>query len=349
MFTASPILFRGEWNTKEGYQMSHAEIQRSGVYGYDRVAYNGKSYSIPIFRTFEPVIVVPKPIRHNIDDFRGDLRRSFNRPFDLAEFLRPRRPASIGTVPESLRAGIDANGLVDVLDLPIKFPGTEFRLPRALRQIAPVVQMVANAEFHLNEGCFDEYYCYLTIDQGFVGPGELHREAPVHVDGFQGARWNPKHRANHSYTVGSTLGTRYYPIPFDFTSFDVARYNAYWEMNAAVADDNAAHSWCPGPWELTLMDCYCAHRGVEATERTWRTWLRFSFETRAFDRLGNAHNPLFRYAWNMVERDIEQLGLAPKRIACDPSLRVFPWQALDGTPLPKGAPQTRPNLTPRSG
>ncbi len=143
------------------------------------------------------------------------------------------------------------------------------------------------------------------------------------------------------------LGTCYYPIRFDFTDFDIARYNAYWEMNAIVAKDNSSNIWYPQPWEVTLMDCYCAHRGVESPIRQWRTWIRLSFETRVFDRRGNAHNPLFRYRWNMVERDIEQLGLAPKRLACDPSLRVFPWQALDGTPLPEGAPQTKPNLRPR--
>jgi hypothetical protein len=94
------------------------------------------------------------------------------------------------------------------------------------------------------------------------------------------------------------------------------------------------------------MDCYCVHRGVEASVRTPRTWLRLSFEERrrVFDRLGNAHNPLFDYAWPMVERDIEQLHLVPFRTEVDPSLNVFPWQALDGSPLPDGAPKTKPRL-----
>ena len=65
---------------------------------------------------------------------------------------------------------------------------------------------------------------------------------------------------------------------------------------------------------------------------------------RVFDRLGNAHNPLFDYAWEMVERDIEQLRLVPFRANGDPSLNVFPWQALDGSPLPDDAPKTKPRL-----
>jgi len=35
----------------------------------------------------------------------------------------------------------------------------------------------------------------------------------------------------------------------------------------------------------------------------------------------------------MVERDIEQLHLVPYRKDGDPSHNVFPWQALDGSPL----------------
>jgi hypothetical protein len=74
--------------------------------------------------------------------------------------------------------------------------------------------------------------------------------------------------------------------------------------------------------------------------------MRLSFEERrrVFDRLGNAHNPLFDYAWEMVERDIEQLHLVPFRRGGDPSHNVVPWQALDGSPLPPGSPKTKPRL-----
>ena len=78
-----------------------------------------------------------------------------------------------------------------------------------------------------------------------VEPGVLQREAPCHVDGFQGARWDPKVRLNHTYTMGD-----------------------------AVTPENG---------ELTLMDAYCVHRGSPAPERVYRTWIRLSFEVRKFD------------------------------------------------------------------
>ena len=85
-------------------------------------------------------------------------------------------------------------------------------------------------------------------------------------------------------------------------------------------------------------------RGDAAPERVYRTWIRLSFEVRKFDRLGNAHNPMFDYDWEMVSRDIESLNLRPFDETMDPSLRVFPWQDIHGNALPKGAPKTKPNL-----
>lgn len=96
------------------------------------------------------------------------------------------------------------------------------------------------------------------------------------------------------------------------------------------------------------MDCYSVHRSVEndGPAKVFRTWMRLSFEERrrVFDRLGNAHNPLFDYDWPMVDRDIEQLGLRAFRDTGDASLRVFPWQDLDGKPLAAGSPKTKPRL-----
>jgi hypothetical protein len=234
-----------------------------------------------------------------------------------------------------------------VLDMPIKFPDCdEYRLPRAFRQFAFVLQKVIDFEHGINDKT-EDYYAYLTIDQGVVAPQTLQREAPCHVDGFQGARWQPKVVGNHTYTVSDVLPTAYYIQPFNFDALDEARHDFFWEMNAQVAETKEAYKWQPREAEVTLMDCYTVHRGVEAPRPMTRTWLRLSFEERSrkFDRLGNAHNPLFDYDWTMVERDIEQLHLVPFRAGADPSLSVFPWQDIDGRALPYGTAKTRPKLS----
>ena len=48
----------------------------------------------------------------------------------------------------------------------------------------------------------------------------------------------------------------------------------------------------------------------------------------------------------VTARDIEELGLVAFDPDTDPSMRVFPHQDLDGSPLPAGQ-RTQPNLRPR--
>jgi hypothetical protein len=323
------------------------EPLRAGVLRMDRLDYRGKHYTVPIFDPAEPVILTPDPSRAQYDrDPSQRVLQRMDRTWDLAEFANPCPPVSLGVLTADELAAFTRTGVTRVLDMPIKVPDlAEYRLPRALAQVAPVIQRIIDVEHSVNPATHD-YHAYLTIDQGWIEPSSLHREAPCHVDGFQGARWHPRCKTNHSYTVSDLLPTAYYVQPFDFTGLDETLHDFFWEMNAQVADTAEAHRWQPRPAELTLMDCYCVHRGVEAEERTFRTWLRLSFEERrrVFDRLGNAHNPLFDYAWPMVERDIEALHLRAFREDCDPSLRVFPWQNLDGSALPRGTAKTKPRL-----
>lgn len=319
-----------------------------GVLRIERSSYNGKHYQVPVFDPADPVVLRARPERNAPIPLDEPVIRTLNSTWDLRQFLAPRRPVSLGLLDDAELARFTRPGVARVLDMPIKMPDCdEYRLPRAFAQIAPVIQRVIDFEHAVNPQ-HAEYFAYLTVDQRPVEPHTLQREAPCHVDGFQGARWQPKCRTNHTYTVSDVLPTAYYVQPFDFTGLDERVHDYFWEMNAQVADTHEAHRWQPRPAEITLMDCYCVHRGVEASEPVMRTWLRLSFEERrrVFDRLGNAHNPLFDYAWTMVERDIEQLHLKAYREDGDPTLRVFPWQDADGRPLPPGAPKTKPNLRP---
>lgn len=320
-----------------------------GVLGHQTLSYRGKDFEVPLFDPAAPVVLDADPGRAVAPEpSDSPVLRGLNQAWTLDEFRRPRRPVSLGVLTPSQVATFSAPGAVRVLDMPIKMPDcAEYRVPRALAQFSDVLQQIVDVE-HLVNPRHADYHAYLTIDQRWVRPGSLHREAPCHVDGFQGARWQPKCLTNHTYTVSDILSTAYYVQPFDFTGLDERVHDFFWEMTAQVADTREAHRWQPLPAELTLMDCYCVHRGVEhdGPVPLLRTWLRLSFEERrrVFDRLGNAHNPLFAYDWKMVDRDIEQLGLRAFREDSDPSLRVFPWQGLDGKPLPAGAPKTKPRL-----
>lgn len=310
--------------------------------------YNNKRYSVPAIDADEGCLHITPRERGGLS-LPGDspLLADLNGVFDIERFLIPRRPLNLGVLSTAEQGLFMAPSAArNVLDLPIKFPGSDFRLPMEYAQWAPVVQRVADAEWALNRRCYDEYYCYFTLRREHVLQGEQGHYAPCHVDGFQGARFQPKVRANHSYTLTNALPTMYFPQPFDLRPLDLAKHDAFWEMNRQVALTQSAHGWNDYPdFALMLMDAYCVHIAIDAPRDVERVWLRLSFEVRVFDRLGNGHNPFFRYDWPMVPRDIEQLGLVPFEPDCEASLRVFPWQALDGSRNPAGV-YTKPRLRP---
>ncbi|MBL8685534.1 MAG: hypothetical protein JNK05_40535 [Myxococcales bacterium] len=316
---------------------------------YETVEYNNKRYTVPVFDRDEGcVTIVPREgitVEHGPDDV---LVNDLNVPFSMDRYKVPRRPLNCGVLdPWERSAFVAPSDARNVLDMPIKFPGSDFRLPMEYAQWASVVQRVADAEWALNKRCYDEYYCYMTLRRERVPKGGQGHYAPCHVDGFQGARWTPKVRTNHTYTITNALPTTYFVQPFDLSALDVAKHDVFWEMNRQVALTNSAHAWSDYPdFSLMLMDAYCVHIAMDAPEERDRVWLRFSFEVRQFDRLGNGHNPFFAYDWPMVPRDIEQLGLVPFDPTCDWTLRVFPYQREDGSRHPKGV-YTVPNLRPR--
>ncbi len=269
----------------------------------------GRDLLIPVFGTDGAVHLTPRtdarrvrlpedsPITHDIDKL-----------FDVTRYATARTPIELGTVDEATRSAFVHPFPVwcqHVLDMPIKFPGSDVRLPHDLASLAPAVQHIVDIEARVNPR-YGDYYAYLSLHQADVAVGERMRENPFHVDGFQGPRWKQKHPANHSYLLCDTLPTDFFPIPFPIDHLDLEMDDIYAEFERMV---NAAKAkpWNAKDFELLLMDAYCVHRGGIATHPVFRTWLRISWETRAFDRIGNTHNPLFDYDWEMVARDTSPL------------------------------------------
>jgi hypothetical protein len=310
----------------------------------ERAAYGGKEYEIPRLSatgtTFEPVgdnvfaqEILPKCCAAralNKDSENAGLACECS-PFwdDLCTVWDSRKLGARRRVPLALSSPVDdpawrrcfrwgaTDGMfwpnlapkpIRVLDMPVKFPGShQYRVPRECERILPVLRYVAEVERAINPRA-KECYAFLTIDQGTVLPDETQRQAGLHVDGFQGARVEPKLMLGHSYIVGSCVPTVCHRRTFPgVASLDPKSENLFGHMELALADSDEVHdTWSPEPFQVCLLDAYCVHSG--APNRTKkpvdRTFIRISFSVRQFDRLGNAHNPMFDYAWEMVPRDI---------------------------------------------
>jgi hypothetical protein len=119
----------------------------SNVLRWDRTEYRGKHYELPVFDTRDPVVIVAHPERaatpRSLDE---RVVAGIHGEFDIAELLRPRRPASLGVLDADELAAFTRPHAPRVLDMPIKFPDVvEYRLPRALAQFAGVVQRIASS------------------------------------------------------------------------------------------------------------------------------------------------------------------------------------------------------------
>jgi hypothetical protein len=199
---------------------------------------------------------------------------------------------------------------IRILDMPIKFPGTDYRLPKEVQFLKDIIKKAISHEHVINPN-INDYYCYLTFDRRLVSKGKTTRKAGLHVDGFQGARLGDKLPIDHSYLLHSDLATLFYNQPFKVhNSWDKNCHNYFEGFEKQKLLSNVVtypnNSWL-------LIDAYCLHEAPMVLEDTYRTFLRLSFTVREFDRLGNAHNPLFNYDWEMFPRDTQMTLTCPTK------------------------------------
>lgn len=197
---------------------------------------------------------------------------------------------------------------IRVLDMPIKFPGTNYRIPEQLAHLSSLIEKIASHE-HLINTKINDYYCYLTLDRRMVKAGTTTRKEGIHVDGFQGARLGKKLPIDHSYLLYSNSPTIFYNQSF--------KVEKSWDKTCHNYFEGFEEQKLPGTQvvypnnTVLLLDAYTLHEAPKVAQDTERTFLRLSYTVREFDRLGNAHNSMFEYEWEMHPRDIQKTLICP--------------------------------------
>jgi len=201
-----------------------------------KIQYNGKDYYIPKLTSNGGSVLKPNLSINNKNEEIIEHYKSKNNPilkdlnsiWDLNNFNHPRIPITIDILNDEEINLIKTLQTPRVLDLPIKMINNdEFRIPTELIGLNGIIQKIIDFEYTLNKDYMDRYYCYLTVDKGLMRAGDTLREAPCHVDGFQGARWKPKCLINHTYSMSDILPTKYYIQPFDFSKLDDAKHDFF--------------------------------------------------------------------------------------------------------------------------
>lgn len=232
--------------------------------------------------------------------------------FDKSLYSFPHTPMAIselyGTGKFSQRKNIR------VLDMPIKFPGgTEYRVPKELNAFDEAISKIISFEHTINSNV-NEYFAYLTIDQGYVPANSFQRKPGCHVDGFQGERIKNKRPINRSYIIYDEIPTVFYPQEFRTSHLNKATDNFFLSFDEQSNEEMAITF---DPYKILLMNAYTVHRAGTINYDVDRTFFRLSFDTQMFDRYGNTHNPMFDYNWNMVTRDTQK-HLVHKRLPYHP-------------------------------
>lgn len=212
-----------------------------------------------------------------------------------------------GRAPEALRhLKLDAlqNEYSRCLDMPVRLAGEqEYSVPEEWSGLLPLIKQLAATE-HAHNPNWVEYNTYITIDCKEVDAGEQQRHGGLHVDGFQGERISPKHKITRNYVMTTNGGTRFYPQPFIVV--DETKFNVFQGFDLQAGEPTTAYENC-----AYFMDAYCVHESGIAMKPGLRTFLRMTYDVKIFDRLGNTHNSMLQYDWDMVSRTVHEEVATP--------------------------------------
>jgi len=205
-------------------------------------------------------------------------------PFTLGGFERPREPIVIGDA--DLSRVPDG---IDIHNIPIKFPGTEYRVPNSLGYLSGALATCASVEHTINPA-ENDYFAYLTLERSKVLAGDTQRTSVVHSDGLQGKRVQPKVRTEHMYQAVDGFPPTFFIGALAMDGLDVDTHDLDKVFPGQV---QTLETRVYDPNELVLFDTYNLHEGGRAPVPTMRTFFRLTYAVRQFNRRGNTTNALF--------------------------------------------------------
>lgn len=233
------------------------------------------------------------------------LTEDINQIWNPKRFELIREPHVIGEITQKEDF---LKGIQSVLDMPIKIPNSDIRIPSDLD--TPSIREIVDKALEFEKGInpnWNNYYTYLTVHHSFVESDSTQRRAGAHIDGMQGVRYKDKLPVCHSYLVSNAIPTCFFNHPFP-SNLDERTQNWFYEFDRVKDYTKATYS---KPFEINLMTAYSVHESTFAKEDTLRTFVRLEFSLKEFNRIGNSINPLFKDELNWKYQDLS----IPKHLA----------------------------------
>jgi len=163
-----------------------------------------------------------------------------------------------------------------------------------LNPIVPLIETAIN-DF-IDKYGFNEYnksYIYLTVKNLFVLKDRPFNRPGYHSDGFL------TNDINYIYSDK-------YPTIFNTSNFNLTLDDSLSmkEMEEQASDDNCVTY---GNNSLIRLDQYVIHKVGNVTDNgSVRLFVKISFSRDKYDLIGNSHNHLLNYKWEMKQRKSER-------------------------------------------
>lgn len=241
-------------------------------------------YTQPSLSPIEAIAFSPELLWTPIIDEENVAYTSLFKPFSLSHYLSPRLPIDMGRIDVSELA-VKHN----VLRLPLKFPGTEYRIPMELENCLPLIKRIAAYEKFINKN-HDDCFCHITYDHSIVNAGEHHRFPGFHGDGVQGTKITPKINVEHSYIIVTDPPTEFCLQPFFLKHLDEAKHNFFLEFDKQAKKTNIYKALSN---HLYLIDPYMVHRTPMIKKKVERTFIRMTYSFTELQHPKNTINPFF--------------------------------------------------------
>jgi hypothetical protein len=217
--------------------------------------------------------------------------KSMHIPWNTMEFLNKRNSINIGETSEKEAFNIPRINELHIYNMPIKIPGSlQYNIPKELEEFKQTLQMIINYQSTIKENILEDY-CYITVDQSWVFPGDAQRKTGVHIDDMQGPRYPVKLPPNQTYIVSNAIPTKIYSQSFNFYDFNPDEYDLLPLIQNQANEDNVFELI---PFSINLYDSYTAHSSnINKTQhKIWRTLVRVEFTRKIGDEISNTRNPL---------------------------------------------------------
>lgn len=243
------------------------------------------AYEKPVLSRTGVNFIPPKVVLPVVDPI-SPLYTRINSVFDKRHFLYAIPPVELG---HSGLEFVDFATIPNILRAPIKFPGTEYRIPKELLPIFHFIERLALYERAINPN-HDDAYAHITVETKYVKKGKVQRVGGWHVDGFQGIKNTPKVTAEHNYIVTDSPSTEFCIQPFFLAHLDEAKHNLFLEIEEQASESNAYGTL---PCHVYLMDPYMVHRCPKMPVGRWRFFVRVCYAFLELDHPKNTINPMF--------------------------------------------------------